>query len=42
VDSARILLIDDEQAILDMIALCLRKEGFENIKTATTANPIWK
>lgn len=33
---ARILLIDDEQAILDIIELVLRKEGFKNIQTATT------
>ncbi len=30
------MAIDDEQAILDMIVLVLRKEGFENIQTATT------
>lgn len=35
-NSARILLIDDEQAILDMILLVLRKEGFEHIHTATS------
>jgi len=33
---ARILLIDDEEAILNMIEVVLRKEGFENIQTATT------
>lgn len=35
-NSAKILLIDDEPSILDMISLVLRKEGFENIQTAAT------
>jgi two-component system, OmpR family, response regulator RegX3 len=34
--SARIILIDDEEAILNMIDIVLRKEGFENIQTAST------
>jgi two-component system, OmpR family, response regulator RegX3 len=34
--SAKILVIDDELAILDIISLVLRKEGFENIQTATS------
>lgn len=34
--SPRILLIDDEQAILNMLAIVLRKEGFNNIDTAGT------
>ncbi|WP_040207373.1 response regulator transcription factor [Neobacillus jeddahensis] len=35
-NATRVLLVDDEQAILDMISIVLRKEGFENIQTATT------
>lgn len=34
--TARILLIDDGQAILDMLALVLRKEGYQNIQMAAT------
>ncbi len=36
--AARILLIDDEPAILDMIALVLRKEGFVHVETAATGS----
>jgi two-component system, OmpR family, response regulator RegX3 len=33
-ETARILLVDDERAILDMIELVLRKEGFREIEVA--------
>jgi len=32
----RILLVDDEQALLDMAESILKEAGFENIKTAAT------
>lgn len=32
----KILLVDDEQGILDILILLLKKEGFREIKTATT------
>lgn len=32
----KILLVDDEQGILDILMLLLKKEGFQKIKTATT------
>ncbi|WEG14604.1 hypothetical protein PU629_09690 [Pullulanibacillus sp. KACC 23026] len=35
-NTPKILLIDDEQTILDMIEIVLRKEGFESIQTAVT------
>lgn len=35
-NASKILLVDDEQAILDMIRLVLKKEGFETIETAKT------
>lgn len=35
-DQSRILLIDDELPILDMISIVLRKEGFTNVQTART------
>lgn len=35
-NESRILLVDDEQAILDMIVLVLNKEGFNNIQCAKT------
>lgn len=34
--SARILLVDDEQAILDLLVLVLEREGFTDVVTATT------
>ena len=34
---AKILLIDDEKSILQMLEMTLRKEGFQRIYTATTA-----
>lgn len=34
--SPRILLVDDEQAILDLLELVLQREGFTNVTTATT------
>lgn len=33
---AKILLVDDEEAILQMIEMIMKKEGFKNIYTATT------
>ena len=33
----RILLVDDEQAILDMVASILKEDGFQTINTAKTA-----
>lgn len=35
--SARLLIVDDEQAILHMLTMILNKEGFAAIDTATTA-----
>lgn len=35
---ARILLVDDEEAILHMVKTVLTKEGFSNIDTCTRAN----
>lgn len=35
-NTSKILLVDDEQAILDMIILVLNKEGFFNIQSART------
>lgn len=35
-NASKILLVDDEQAILDMITLVLKKEGFHNIQSAKT------
>jgi len=32
----RILIVDDEQAILDLLCLVLEREGFTNVVTATT------
>lgn len=32
----RILLVDDEQELLDMVISILNKDGFENIRTAKT------
>lgn len=32
----RILLVDDEQELLDMVVSILREDGFQNIKTAKT------
>lgn len=37
-NASKILLIDDEQAILDMIILVLNKEGFYNIQRAKTGS----
>jgi DNA-binding response OmpR family regulator len=37
VRSEKILLIDDEQGILDILMLLLQKEGFNEIKTATSS-----
>lgn len=34
--SARILLVDDEREILDLLTLVLKREGFSNVITATT------
>jgi DNA-binding response OmpR family regulator len=34
--SEKILLVDDEQGILDILMLLLHKEGFQEIRTATT------
>lgn len=34
----RILLVDDEQELLDMVVSILNEDGFENIKTAKTVN----
>lgn len=36
--SARILLVDDEQAILDLLTLVLQREGFSDIATATSSS----
>ena len=33
----RILLVDDEQELLDMVISILNEDGFQNIKTAKTA-----
>lgn len=35
--SERILIVDDEQPILDLLCLALEREGFPNVATATTA-----
>ena len=32
----RILLVDDEQELLDMVVSILNEDGFQNIKTAKT------
>lgn len=32
----RILLVDDEQELLDMVISILNEDGFQNIKTAKT------
>lgn len=32
----RILLVDDEQELLDMVVSILRKDGFQNVRTAKT------
>ena len=34
--SERILLVDDEKELVDMVASILRTEGFDNIRTAQT------
>lgn len=34
----RILIVDDEQELLDMVASILKEDGFENIKTARSVN----
>ena len=34
----RILLVDDEQGLLDMVVSILNEEGFQNIKTAKTVS----
>ncbi|MBU5592978.1 response regulator transcription factor [Clostridium sp. MSJ-4] len=34
----RIMLVDDEQALLDMLVYILNKEGYQNIYTAKTVN----
>ncbi|WP_172194381.1 response regulator transcription factor [Saccharibacillus qingshengii] len=36
-NTAKILIVDDEKAIVQMIEIVLRKEGFEHIYTAGTA-----
>lgn len=34
----RILLVDDEQDLLDMVVSILNEDGFQNIKTSKTVN----
>ena len=34
----RILLVDDEQELLDMVVSILNEDGFQNIKTAKTVS----
>ena len=34
----RILLVDDEQELLDMVVSILYEDGFQNIKTAKTVS----
>ena len=34
----RILLVDDEQELLDMVSSIFANEGFCNVKTAKTVN----
>lgn len=34
----RILLVDDEQELLDMVVSILNEDGFQNVRTAKTVN----
>ncbi len=34
----RIMLVDDEQELLDLVASILKEEGFTNVQTAKTVN----
>ena len=37
----RILLVDDEQELLDMVVSILNEDGFQNIKTAKTVKCVF-